>query len=264
MKIHHLIPIIASAIATAPVVEGAVTYSISGSTYSQNFDSLASSGANNAWTNDSTLQGWSLLLAATTPANQAAPTYATDTATVRSFGAYGAVGNGDRALGSSAGSGYIAGYPTGAPGTGSNWGFIAFSVTNNTGTTLNSFTVGYTGEQWFNGNNADTLTLEYGYGASFDSVSSWVTPGGAFNFTPAASATTSENTLTASSSQSGAITAQTWANGQTLWLRWRDVNASGTDATLAVDDFTFSAVPEPSVALLGGLGLVALLRRRRA
>jgi uncharacterized protein (TIGR03382 family) len=29
-------------------------------------------------------------------------------------------------------------------------------------------------------------------------------------------------------------------------------------------DVTFTAVPEPSTALLGGLGVLALLRRRRA
>ena len=35
-------------------------------------------------------------------------------------------------------------------------------------------------------------------------------------------------------------------------------------ATSEVSNFSLTAVPEPSVALLGGLGLMALLRRRRA
>lgn len=36
-----------------------------------------------------------------------------------------------------------------------------------------------------------------------------------------------------------------------------------TGGTGRVDNFTVSAIPEPSAALLGGLGLIALVRRRR-
>lgn len=39
---------------------------------------------------------------------------------------------------------------------------------------------------------------------------------------------------------------------------------SGGSTTLTVDNISVSVVPEPSAALLGGLGLLALLRRRRA
>ncbi len=53
-----------------------------------------------------------------------------------------------------------------------------------------------------------------------------------------------------------------WADGVTLFLRWSDVNDTGNDAGLAVDNFSLSAVPTPgSLALLGLAGLV--MRRRR-
>ncbi|HEX7262412.1 MAG TPA: PEP-CTERM sorting domain-containing protein, partial [Luteolibacter sp.] len=40
---------------------------------------------------------------------------------------------------------------------------------------------------------------------------------------------------------------------------------TGTGQTAGgFDEVAFSSIPEPSAALLGGLGLLALLRRRRA
>lgn len=38
----------------------------------------------------------------------------------------------------------------------------------------------------------------------------------------------------------------------------------GGDNGLSFDNIVVSAIPEPSAALLGGLGVLALLRRRRA
>jgi hypothetical protein len=54
---------------------------------------------------------------------------------------------------------------------------------------------------------------------------------------------------------------------QDLWLRVRAENANATaGAYVNLRDITFngSVIPEPSVALLGGVGLLGLLRRRRA
>lgn len=42
----------------------------------------------------------------------------------------------------------------------------------------------------------------------------------------------------------------------------RELNA--TDGRIGMNEFAVTAVPEPSAALLGGLGLLALLRRRRS
>jgi len=57
-----------------------------------------------------------------------------------------------------------------------------------------------------------------------------------------------------------------WIPGDSLFIRWNDVNDAGNDAGVAIDNLTMTAtvVPEPScVALLGlGIAAVALLSRK--
>lgn len=59
-----------------------------------------------------------------------------------------------------------------------------------------------------------------------------------------------------------AIVADSEAIGSTLYLRF--YRPAGDGQFPVIDDVTLSVIPEPSSALLGGLGLMALLRRRRA
>jgi hypothetical protein len=47
---------------------------------------------------------------------------------------------------------------------------------------------------------------------------------------------------------------------ETLSLKWTN---TGTTTQYRLDDFKLSAVPEPATALLGALGLLGILRRRR-
>ncbi len=61
-----------------------------------------------------------------------------------------------------------------------------------------------------------------------------------------------------------------WDPGQSLWLRWVDVDDPRPfpDAAIAIDDFAFSAtppIPEPSewAMLLAGLFVVGLMARTR-
>ena len=57
-------------------------------------------------------------------------------------------------------------------------------------------------------------------------------------------------------------------NGSVFYLRWADPDDTGSDSGLAIDNFTFAAVPEPSVYVLldGGILLCGqrFLRRKRA
>lgn len=55
------------------------------------------------------------------------------------------------------------------------------------------------------------------------------------------------------------------ANNGFLYLQWSsdDVGGSNNRDEFAIDNISVTAVPEPSAALFGGLGLLALLRRRR-
>lgn len=51
--------------------------------------------------------------------------------------------------------------------------------------------------------------------------------------------------------------------GQTTKIRFAIPDTNTIGNRIIFDDVSFTAIPEPSAALLGGLGLLALLRRRR-
>lgn len=63
-------------------------------------------------------------------------------------------------------------------------------------------------------------------------------------------------------------TAPGWTNTQNIgYVGWFTANAGGVNLNsvnqVSIDNFSLTAVPETSTALLGGIGLLALLRRRR-
>lgn len=254
---------ILGAAAVAGVAQAQVAYTSAGTAYSQNFDTLASSGIGNPWSNNSTLAGWFLY-------RQPAPgialtTYdaATGSSTTGTFKSYGAAGSSERALGGlGAGSTY---FDSPAPGAVAGWIAVAFN--NATGGTLDSFTVSYDGEQWRNSGNtaAHTMRFEYGFGDPFTSVTAWTAPGGTFDWaaivtgSPAGALDGNSTGLVAG--RGGTISGLSWAAGDTLWMRWVEVNDTGDDHGLAIDNFSFTArtaaVPEPAeFAWVSGLALV--------
>ncbi|MBX3435490.1 MAG: hypothetical protein KF847_19410 [Pirellulales bacterium] len=258
--------ILAVCVLATPRAEATLSYSTVLSTYSQDFNSLASTGTP-TWTNNSTLSGWYLFNSAgATP-----PTYATGTGsgTAGSFYSFGTSGN-DRALGG-LGSG---GTYFGSPATGAVAGYIAVGLTNDTSATLFSFTVGFDGEQWRNGGNATAqpMVLQYGIGSTFAGVTTWTTPGGTFDWTsPVATATAAAvdgNAAGLVANRGGTINDIKWKVGETLWIRWIELNDAGNDHGLAIDNFSFSAVPEASSFVFLGMiasgGLATYFRRRRA
>lgn len=266
MKKHILPAIILSLMLAAHIASGAIPITSTSFTYSQNFDTLANTGTSNTWTNNSTLTGWSLFIS-----SGAAPTTYignNGSSTSGSFYSYGSTDSSDRALGGlGSGGGYF-----GSPSAGNVAGHIVFAMTNNTGASLATITFEFDGEQWRNGGNtaAQTMVLEYGFGTTFATVASWIAPGGSFNWTSPVATTSPAavdgNVAGLVADKGGTLSNLNWANGATLWIRWVELNDPNNDHGLAIDNFAVTAVtavPEPGAELLGGLGMLALLRRRR-
>lgn len=248
--------------------QAAISVSDSFFTYSQTFDSLATSGTSNAWVNDSTLEGWSLF----TGSGSAVSTYAAGTGSSNSgnFYSFGSGSSSERAFGGTASGGSY----FGSPASGAIAGYIAVAFTNSSSSTFDSFTLNFDGEQWRNGGNtsAQTMVLEYGFGSSFATVSSWTAAGSSFNWTSLVNSSTSAavdgNSTGLVSSVGGTVSGLNWSSGETLWIRWVETNDVGNDHGLAIDNVALSvtsAVPEPSsyALMLAGLGAVGLIARRR-
>jgi len=256
-----------------PVAHAAVSINAGGQGYSQNFDSLATSGATNAWVNDSTLAGWSLFRQPVPGTAITAYAAGDGSSNSGSFYSFGSAGSSDRALGGlGSGGSYF-----GSPASGTVAGWIAASFKNSSGSALNGFSLSFDGEQWRNGGNtsAQTTVFEYGYGASFASVASWTAPGGGFDFTsPTHTATAgllNGNLAANRSAGLGGAVVGPWSANDTLWLRWIERNDVANDHGLAIDNLRFTAgsavtaVPEPTTAALMAAGLVAvvMLSKRR-
>jgi len=229
-----------------------------GATYSENFDVLPSTGTDPiAWSNDSTLPGWSLFRQPES-AISAIPTIRVGTGSsnagsMYSFGVAGVNDIADRALGGVASSNVYFGTP--GPSSNAVAAWIAVALTNATAGSIDSVTLSYDGEQWrdggdSNGNDefppvAQTMVLEYGIGASFDAVT-WTAPGSAFDFeSPIFSATgralDGNDAANRAAGRGGAISGLTWNVGETLWVRWIERNDPNNDHGLAIDNFSLSA-----------------------
>lgn len=263
--------------ATSPrPAPAALNYSSIGSTYNQSFDGLVNSGTDVGWTNDATLAGWHLYRVPTSAS--LSPAVAIDlydagdgSSDSGRFYSFGAASSSERALGA-IGSGSLASFGgSGILGNGALIGWIAVALTNNTGSELSQFTANFAGEQWRDAGNdpaaAQTMTFEYGYGSSFDGVTTWNSPGGSFDWSsPVQTSLVGEavngNTAGRIAGLGGTIAGQGWTDGTTLWLRWVERNDSGLDHGLAVDDFSFTAttnaIPEPGAVLFGGVVCVVI------
>ncbi|HVJ46401.1 MAG TPA: PEP-CTERM sorting domain-containing protein, partial [Luteolibacter sp.] len=156
---------------------------------------------------------------------------------------------------------------TGSNGTGE--GFLGLELVNGTGNSLTSFSLSYDGEQWTRSNaGAQTIAVQYSLNATSLTTGTWTTAGAGLTFTapqvgnPAV--VLDGNASANRASLSGTVSSINWTSGSTLWIRFVDLNDSGSnDLTLAIDNVSFTAVPEPASALLGALGLLGLVRRRR-
>jgi len=132
----------------APALAGPLSYT--GGTYSENFDTLPSTGAssvanrgpnyiNPTWTGATALTGWQMAnpTGSATTTEYRAQDGSLSGSAGRGVVSFGTTGSSDRALGALSTSNQI---PT--------FGLV---LTNNTSQLLTSFTLSYTGEQWRRG-----------------------------------------------------------------------------------------------------------------
>ena len=217
--------ILVLALVTVPMLACAACISVSSVSpnfsYSQAFDTLANTGTENS----TVPNGWAFVetginanttYAADTGANNAGNTYS-----------YGSSGSPERALG--------------ALQSGSLVSMFGACFTNDTGSTVTSIDVGYTGEEWRLGALGRTDELDFQYSTDATTLSDGTWAGVvALKFTTPDTSTTGakdgnaagERTVLSSTIDNLSIPA-----GATFWIRWTDFNASGIDDGLAIDDF---------------------------
>ena len=212
---------------------------MSGGTYSQNFDSLASSGTP-SWTDNSTLPGCYISKAGGTSGNGPVTSYTAGTGSSGTGAIYsfGATSSSERALGCVA---------SGTPGN------FAYGVrfTNDTALTATNITISYTGEQWRNGGNTNAQKLVFSYLVSSSPITnsdalnanSWTAFTGLDFTTPTVGATSSAldgNNPANEQVFTNVVLPVVVQPGQEIFLRWFDTNDSGNDHAVAIDNLTVS------------------------
>ena len=231
---------------------------ISAGTYTQNFNSLASSGAGLAWTDGSTLPGWYACTNRSASARGPITVYRADagSGSAGALYSYGAASASDRALGSVA---------SGTPGS------FAYGVRfiNDLPEAVTNITISYTGEQWRNSGAAAIQTLAFSYLIS-DAAITTSDAANANTWTAFTGLDFSSPTI---GSPAGALDGNAAANrqvfsavplpdvtvlpGQEIFFRWFDTDDAGSDHGLAIDDLavTFNgsiAVTTPPTIAPGG------------
>lgn len=266
---HNVLAIFVSAAVVSSVcsalnnsARAAVVVNATGTPYTQDFDGLISTGSG-TFVDDSTINGW-IVNSEKMDANNDDYFANTGSSAGGEVYSYGSDGSSDRALG------YL--------GSGTNGYFNAVIVLENgTGTTINDILISFVGEQWRSGGNTsdnqNVLTFAWQVGAAITvpasrSVDGW-TVVNALEFSApqpnVAQGLLDGNDAANQTSFSGvSVAGLSWADGQQLALRWVGNNGAGTDAGLAIDNVSVTAVPEPSTLAFAGLGIaVAGLAARR-
>lgn len=268
----------------------ATIISLTGPAYSQNFDSLpvvAPSPSQAPWVQGTTLTGWYAYRVTSVDSSGGVASDITviqtsaggaTTGTLYNFGTSSA--DTDRALGS-IGSNTLPGSNTTGALNASIY-YVAKFV-NNTGSTIDSLTVGYTGEQWRLAQDttaAQELQFHYYTDAAAPNFGNGPAVGGwsgtqsaltfippRVNTNPGASSALNGN-LPENRIAYNATLNLTIAPGAEFYFRWRDLNNVGNDHGVAMDDLTVSyttvVIPEPAALGLAAMPLLAMGRRRRA
>lgn len=264
---------VAMAVGLLALPAAAAPLSYTGGTYVQNFDTLPSTGSGNAsgrgphelvpvWSGATGLVGWQF---ANPSGNSSSTEYRAQNGSQsgssgRGVVSFGSTGSSDRAIGALATSNQI-----------STFGLV---LINNTPNDLTSITLSFVGEQWRRGDVSSPNTLAFSYGLGSSIGAGGLTAYAPLNFvSPNTQASPNEVALDGNlagnqTALSATITGINWGVGESLVLKWTGQDLSGQDDGLAIDNLTFTAVPEPSSLALSVLGLAGIvgmvIRRRRA
>lgn len=279
----------------ASTAHASIMYTVAGSTHSENFDSLpntppnASVQASRPWVDDTTqtasntsIPGWYLWHpTAVTPEGgtnmHQRIRYGNGSSNTGAFYSFGANATTDRALGMVSSGTLATAVPLPTPSPDNGESYFGARFTNGTGAVLTQFTLSFTGEQWRDGGatTPNAQSIVFGYKLAAASIQDTGYTGvPALDFTSPVLANTASgaavdgNVAGKGALQSSTITGLNWLPNTDLWIRWTDINNSGNDHGLSVDDLTFVAtgIPEPGSLVLAGFGLLASLvvSRRRA
>jgi PEP-CTERM motif len=224
--------------------------------YFQDFDTLANTGTS------SLLPGGFEILERGTAANTLY-TAGTGSGNAGDTYSFGATGSTDRALG---------GLQSGALTP-----LFGIQFTNMLGRTISALNISFVGEQYRLGalGRVDRLAFEFSTTATTLGATTGFTPLTSLDFVaPTTAGTVGALNGNAAANQraiSGTIAGLELLQGQSIFLRFVDVNATGADDGLGIDNFraeavTLPAVPEPStwMMLIAGFGFIgAALRGRR-
>ncbi|GAB2714800.1 hypothetical protein GCM10011495_30650 [Hymenobacter frigidus] len=162
-------------------------------------------------------------------------TAGTGSATSGDTYSFGATSNTERALGTLL--------------SGSITSTIGAQYSNNTGQTITSLAISYTGEQWRLGTTGrvDQLDFQYSTASGVTLSTGIYSDVNALDFVaPVTSGTVGAlngNVVPNRTAVSGTITGLSIPVGATFFIRWNDLNATGADDGLAVDDLSLTANP---------------------
>ncbi len=229
-----IVALIGIAAYSIPVI-GQVTITSLGLPYTENFDTLPASGSA-TWTNNSTIPGWfhartgtGTTIVANDGSSNAGNLYSYGTGTTTER-ALGSLGSGNPAIGNM---------------------FWGVRLQNNSGATIQSLEISYTGEQWRN-SAAAAQTISFSY-----LVGSPTVTGSLAEFQSAGVAVPQlDFTSPITGGTAGALDGNLAANrvpvtfsfsglnipnGTEVMLRWSDPDHTGSDHGLSIDNFSVTA-----------------------
>lgn len=221
---------------------GSISLSAFGTAATENFDTLSNTAGTT--TNTSLPNGWYITEQGGGARDNEQYAVDTGSSATGDICSYGSTASTDRALG--------------ALRSGTLFPFYGAKVTNNTGGTITSLDISYTGEEWRLGAAARTDRIDFEISTNAtDLTTGTYTAVDALDFTTPNTATVGAKDGNAAANRtaiSNTITGLSIANGATFFIRWTDFDPAGSDDGLSVDDFSITAngVPGDSAPSVAG------------